>query len=88
MGIFHCRRHYAYNSHLDAFHIPQARLVLKTLAMKNIAITMLLLLSLAANATDITIEGVEWMRNAASKNYSARFTVSWNNSWRTDRRIA
>ena len=54
--------------------------------MKNcLPFITLLLLSFAAIALDITIEGVEWMRNAASKTYSARFTVSWNNSWRHDR---
>lgn len=54
--------------------------------MKNcFALIPLLIFSLAANASDITIEGVEWMRNAASRTYTARFTVAWNNSWRNDR---
>lgn len=45
----------------------------------------LLLLSLVSNASDITVEGIEWMRNAATKTYAARFIVAWNNSWRNDR---
>jgi formylglycine-generating enzyme required for sulfatase activity len=45
----------------------------------------LLLFSAAAFASDITVEGVEWMRNAATKTYAARFTIAWNNSWRNDR---
>jgi formylglycine-generating enzyme required for sulfatase activity len=53
--------------------------------MKNCSAILLLLLPIFVVASDITIEGVEWMRNDATKTYSARFTVSWNNSWRNDR---
>jgi formylglycine-generating enzyme required for sulfatase activity len=36
-------------------------------------------------ATDLEIEGVEWIRETSSLQYKVKFTVSWNNSWRTDR---
>lgn len=40
---------------------------------------------LTASASDISITGIEWVRDAHSKTYSVRFCISWNNAWNNAR---
>ena len=51
--------------------------------------SLLLLLSLittiTAAASDITVTGIEWTRDARRNDYSVKFTVSWNNAWNNSR---
>ena len=35
-------------------------------------------------ASDLKIEGIEWSSNGKDV-YKAKFTITWNNSWRNDR---
>lgn len=38
-----------------------------------------------ASASDLSIEGVEWIRDNAYNHYKVKLTLAWNNSWNTNR---
>lgn len=46
---------------------------------------LLLQTCVASFASDITIAGVEWLRDQRRGEYSVKFTVSWNNAWNNPR---
>lgn len=41
--------------------------------------------SLALQASDLSIEGIEWIRDNAYHYYKVKFTLSWKNSWHNSR---
>src|SRR5688572_27904859 len=44
-----------------------------------------LIASLYLQASDLSIEGVEWVRDNLYNQYKVKFTLSWNNSWNNTR---
>jgi formylglycine-generating enzyme required for sulfatase activity len=44
-----------------------------------------LITSFCLQASDLSIEGVEWVRDNAYNQYKVKFTLSWNNSWNSSR---
>lgn len=46
---------------------------------------VLFMICIHANASDLKIEGVEWIRDNAYQSYKVKFTLSWNNGWHNNR---
>lgn len=50
--------------------------------MRTLSILIVLFFAITnANASDLNITGVEWLRDQRSGEYSVKFTISWNNAW-------
>jgi formylglycine-generating enzyme required for sulfatase activity len=53
--------------------------------LRNLLTFLFLLTGLRLFASDIMVEGVEWVRNDPAHEFKVKFTLSWNNSWHNDR---
>jgi formylglycine-generating enzyme required for sulfatase activity len=50
-----------------------------------VLILLFITYSIPSSASDIKIESVEWSRNNNNSPFQIKFTISWNNAWRTDK---
>ncbi len=50
-----------------------------------LAVITSLLIPFHTKASDLSIEGVEWIRDNAYHHYKVKFTLTWNNSWNNNR---
>ncbi|HYF32438.1 MAG TPA: SUMF1/EgtB/PvdO family nonheme iron enzyme [Chitinophagaceae bacterium] len=52
---------------------------------RTFLLLLLLQLSSVVIASDISVTGIEWLRDPRAGEYGVKFTVSWNNSWNNSR---
>lgn len=55
------------------------------IAAVTIQLLVYVLISQMSKASDLKIEGIEWIRDNAFHAYKVRFTLSWNNSWNNNK---
>ncbi|MBC7828527.1 MAG: SUMF1/EgtB/PvdO family nonheme iron enzyme [Chitinophagaceae bacterium] len=53
--------------------------------LATVTIVLCLFCPSIVKASDLSIEGVEWIRDNAYNHYKVKFTLSWNNSWNNTR---
>ncbi|HYE56028.1 MAG TPA: SUMF1/EgtB/PvdO family nonheme iron enzyme, partial [Chitinophagaceae bacterium] len=53
--------------------------------MRSILLIAAMLHCLYTSATDISITGVEWIRDPQRQEYAVKFTISWDNAWNNNR---